>query len=98
MRVVIIDNEIQLTGKIHLEEVMEHYRLGLAAMQQQEHLILNLQKIESGNTAMLTLLLAWLGAARKQHKKLTFKHVPEFLFLTSRVYGIEKLLLIGYHN
>lgn len=73
----LIDQEMQVVGKIDYANAEEYYQQGLAIIRQQQlPLVVNLAQLEHGSTLALAVLVRWLRQT-PQAQGLQFKAVPE---------------------
>ena len=77
MVISLVNQEMQVTGKIDYANAEQYYQQGLAVIQQQSlPLVVNLAKLEHGSTLALAVLVRWLRQT-PQAQGLQFKAVPE---------------------
>jgi len=55
--------------------------------------VIDLERIESVDSAGVALLLAWKRRAESEGKPLVFAHLPASLDSLARLYGVEELLV-----
>ncbi len=73
----LVNQEIQVAGKIDYANAEQYYQQGLAVIQQQSlPLVVNLAQLEHGSTLALAVLVRWLRQT-PQAQGLQFKAVPE---------------------
>lgn len=73
----LVNQEMQVTGKIDYANAEQYYQQGLAVIQQQSlPLLVNLAQLEHGSTLALAVLVRWLRQT-PQAQGLQFKAVPE---------------------
>lgn len=77
MVISLVNQEIQVAGKIDYANAEQYYQQGLAVIQQQSlPLVVNLAQLEHGSTLALAVLVRWLRQT-PQAQGLQFKAVPE---------------------
>ncbi|PJG43468.1 toluene tolerance protein [Acinetobacter tandoii] len=73
----LVNQEMQVAGKIDYANAEQYYQQGLAVIQQQSlPLVVNLAQLEHGSTLALAVLVRWLRQT-PQAQGLQFKAVPE---------------------
>ena len=73
----LVNQEMQVAGKIDYANTEQYYQQGLAVIQQQSlPLVVNLAQLEHGSTLALAVLVRWLRQT-PQAQGLQFKAVPE---------------------
>ncbi len=73
----LVNQEMQVAGKIDYANAEQYYQQGLAVIQQQSlPLVVNLAQLEHGSTLALAVLVRWLRQT-PQAQGLEFKAVPE---------------------
>ena len=77
MVISLVNQEMQVAGKIDYANAEQYYQQGLAVIQQQSlPLVVNLAQLEHGSTLALAVLVRWLRQT-PQAQGLQFKAVPE---------------------
>ena len=77
MVIRLVNQEMQVAGKIDYANAEQYYQQGLAVIQQQSlPLVVNLAQLEHGSTLALAVLVRWLRQT-PQAQGLQFKAVPE---------------------
>lgn len=77
MVISLVNQEMQVAGKIDYVNAEQYYQQGLAVIQQQSlPLVVNLAQLEHGSTLALAVLVRWLRQT-PQAQGLQFKAVPE---------------------
>ena len=77
MVISLVNQEIQVAGKIDYANADQYYQQGLAVIQQQSlPLVVNLAQLEHRSTFPLAVLVRWLRQT-PQAQGLQFKAVPE---------------------
>ncbi|WP_374531344.1 STAS domain-containing protein [Acinetobacter sp.] len=77
MVISLVNQEMQVAGKIDYANAEQYYQQGLAVIQQQSlPLVVNLAQLEHGSTLALAVLVRWLRQT-PQAQGLEFKAVPE---------------------
>lgn len=61
-------------------------------------LVLDLSRVKRTDSAGLALLVAWLRQARRQHKDLHFRAIPEQLLAIAKASGVEAVLPLSNHE
>ena len=73
----LVNQEMQVAGKIDYANAEQYYQQGLAVIQQQSlPMVVNLAQLEHGSTLALAVLVRWLRQT-PQAQGLEFKAVPE---------------------
>ncbi|MCJ8161348.1 STAS domain-containing protein [Acinetobacter sp. A7.4] len=73
----LVNQEMQVAGKIDFANAEQYYQQGLAVIQQQPlPVVVNLAQLEHGSTLALAVLVRWLRQT-PQAQGLQFKAVPE---------------------
>lgn len=73
----LVNQEMQVAGKIDYANAEQYYQQGLAVIQQQSlPLVVNLAQLQHGSTLALAVLVRWLRQT-PQAQGLQFKAVPE---------------------
>ena len=54
--------------------------------------VIDLQQVETVDSAAVSLMLAWLREAQRNKVNLRFEHVPQNLVSLARLYGVAELL------
>lgn len=73
----LVNQEMQVAGKIDYANAEQYYQQGLAVIQQQSlPLVVNLAQLEHGSTLALAVMVRWLRQT-PQAQGLQFKAVPE---------------------
>ena len=74
----LVQQELQVSGKIDYRNAETYYQQGLALIQAQSQfsMVVNLAQLEHGSTLALAVLIRWLRATPKA-RGLQFKAVPE---------------------
>ncbi|NCI78067.1 STAS domain-containing protein [Acinetobacter sp. PS-1] len=73
----LVNQEMQVAGKIDYANAEQYYQQGLAVIQQQSlPMVVNLAQLEHGSTLALAVLVRWLRQT-PQAQGLQFKAVPE---------------------
>ena len=60
--------------------------------------VIDLQQVETVDSAAVSLMLAWLREAQRNKINLSFEHVPENLISLARLYDVAELLPLGRDN
>lgn len=77
MVISLVNQEMQVAGKIDYANAEQYYQQGLAVIQQQSlPLVVNLAQLQHGSTLALAVLVRWLRQT-PQAQGLQFKAVPE---------------------
>ncbi|WP_413351594.1 STAS domain-containing protein [Acinetobacter zhairhuonensis] len=77
MVISLVNQEMQVAGKIDFANAEQYYQQGLAVIQQQPlPVVVNLAQLEHGSTLALAVLVRWLRQT-PQAQGLQFKAVPE---------------------
>jgi phospholipid transport system transporter-binding protein len=77
MVISLVNQEMQVAGKIDFANAEQYYQQGLAVIQQQPlPVVVNLAQLEHGSTLALAVLVRWLRQT-PQAQGLKFKAVPE---------------------
>ncbi|WP_216071709.1 STAS domain-containing protein [Acinetobacter kanungonis] len=77
MVISLVNQEMQVAGKIDYANAEQYYQQGLAVIQQQSlPMVVNLAQLEHGSTLALAVLVRWLRQT-PQAQGLQFKAVPE---------------------
>ncbi len=77
MVISLVNQEMQVAGKIDYANAEQYYQQGLAVIQQQSlPMVVNLAQLEHGSTLALAVLVRWLRQT-PQAQGLEFKAVPE---------------------
>ncbi len=82
---------ILLAGPLTQETVRAFYDSGLQPAGQSA-LEVNLSKVETVDSAAVSLLLSWLREAQRNNLSLNFTGVPDNLLSLARVYGVADML------
>lgn len=61
-------------------------------------LVLDLSRVERTDSAGLALLVEWLRQARRLHKNLHFRAIPEQLLAIATASGVEAVLPLSNHE
>lgn len=67
--------------------------LGLFA--DEKHIELDLQGVETTDSAGLALMVEWAAWARREHRKLVLRHLPAQALALARISEVDKLLPTG---
>ena len=60
--------------------------------------VIDLQQVETVDSAAVSLMLAWVREAQRNKVKLSFEHIPENLLSLARLYDVAELLPLGRDN
>ena len=82
---------LQVSGRLTMETVGELLNLGAPPTGQAEWVV-DLARVEAVDSAAVSLLLAWLRAARRSRVQLCFAHVPQNLLSLASLYGVLDML------
>ncbi|HEX5381487.1 MULTISPECIES: STAS domain-containing protein [Acinetobacter] len=73
----LVNQELQVTGKIDYDNAEQYYQQGLALIQKQPlPMVVNLAQLQQGSTLALAVLVRWLRQT-PHAQGLQFKAVPE---------------------
>ncbi|TCB80984.1 lipid asymmetry maintenance protein MlaB [Acinetobacter sp. ANC 4173] len=73
----LVNQELQVAGKIDYDNAEQYYQQGLALIQKQPlPVVVNLSQLQQGSTLALAVLVRWLRQT-PQAQGLQFKAVPE---------------------
>lgn len=73
----LVNQELQVTGKIDYDNAEQYYQQGLALIQKQPlPMVVNLAQLQQGSTLALAVLVRWLRQT-PHAQGLRFKAVPE---------------------
>lgn len=59
------------------------------------NVVIDLQQVETVDSAAVSLMLAWVREAQRNNIKLSFEHVPQNLISLARLYDVAELLPLG---
>ncbi|BBJ23945.1 STAS domain-containing protein [Candidatus Nitrotoga sp. AM1P] len=82
---------MQVTSHLTIETVTSLFKNGLP-VSGETSLVVDLAKVETVDSAAVSLLLAWLREAQRSSVKLYFAHIPENLLSLARLYGVADML------
>lgn len=82
---------VQVTSHLTIETVTSLFKKGLP-VSGKTSLVVDLTKVETVDSAAVSLLLAWLREAQRSSVELCFAHVPENLLSLARLYGVVDML------
>ena len=85
------DNQIQISGRLTVDEVATLTDLGAQAASQTDWVV-NLQQVEAVDSSAVSLMLFWVREAKRNKINLCFLNVPENLLSLARLYGVAELL------
>jgi len=84
-----------LSGVLGFDTVTEALDEGLALFGEHKRIELDLAGVETTDSAGLALLVEWAGWARREKRKLSFKHVPKQALALARISEVDKILPLG---
>jgi phospholipid transport system transporter-binding protein len=84
-----------LRGVLGFGTVTEALDEGLALFGEHKRIELDLAGVEATDSAGLALLVEWAGWARREKRKLSFKHVPKQALALARISEVDKILPLG---
>ena len=91
------DGLLHVSGRLTVETVAS--QLGLVAQAAgQSDLVIDMQQVETVDSAAVSLLLLWLREAQRNKVNLSFVHVPENLLSLARLYNVAELLPLCRDN
>lgn len=91
------DGLLRVSGRLTVETVASQAGLVTQAAGQSD-LVIDMQQVETVDSAAVSLLLSWLREAQRNKVNLCFAHVPENLLSLARLYDVAELLPLCHTN
>ena len=82
---------MMLQGNLNMDTVPALYATGLRRLSG-EDLLVDFSRVESVDSAAVSMLLGWERAAQRAERALRVTGLPEDLLSLARLYGVDKLL------
>jgi len=80
-----------LQGRLSMDTVPALFATGLQRLAG-EDLLVDFSRVESVDSAAVSMLLGWERAAQRGERELRVTGLPEALLSLARLYGVDKLL------
>jgi phospholipid transport system transporter-binding protein len=80
-----------LEGRLTMSTVPALYATGLQQLAS-EDLLVDFSKVESVDSAAVSMLLCWLRATKANHRDLRVTNLPDNLLSLARLYGVAEML------
>lgn len=84
-------DRLMLSGKLTMATVPALYKTGLQILTDGD-LLVDLAKVESVDSAAVSMLLSWSRAAEKQHRSVRVENLPADLLSLANLYGVAEML------
>jgi len=81
-----------LSGVLGFDTVTAALAKGETLFAGHKRIVVDLAGVESTDSAGLALLVEWTGWARREKRKLSFKHVPKQALALARISEVDKIL------
>lgn len=85
-------NTLIVQGAVTFHNVAALTQQGIALLDDDEHMQVDLQKITEVDSTIISMLFEWLRAARKINCHLKFTHQPESLQSLAQLYGVTDMI------
>ncbi len=85
------DGWLEVDGHLTMETVPALFESGLQRLAG-EDLQVDFSKVESVDSAAVSMLLGWSRAAQRNQRALRVKSLPKDLLSLARLYGVDELL------
>ena len=82
----------RVSGPLHFDTVEQALHARRELFAEHKHIELDLQKVESTDSAGLALLVEWAGWARREKRHIVFRHLPAQAHALARISEVDKLL------
>ncbi|HEV2109926.1 MAG TPA: STAS domain-containing protein [Gammaproteobacteria bacterium] len=82
----------RVTGPLRFETAMEALEKSRELFAEHREIELDLQGVESTDSAGLALLVEWVGWAHREGRRILFHHLPPQLLALARISEVDKLL------
>jgi phospholipid transport system transporter-binding protein len=82
----------RLKGELTFETVGHAVEAGERLFAEHKHIELDLDGVETTDSAGLALLVEWIGWARREKRGLRYHHVPQQVMALARISEVDKLL------
>lgn len=82
----------RLAGPLHFDTVEQALQASRELFAEHKHIELDLQKVPSTDSAGLALLVEWAGWARREKRRIVFRHLPAQALALARISEVDKLL------
>lgn len=89
------NGRFRLSGVLGFGTVSEALHKSLHMFAEHKRIEVDLAGVEGTDSAGLALLVEWTGWARREKRKLSFRHVPKQALELARISEVDKLLPIG---
>lgn len=85
----------RLRGKMDFKSVPSALEESLRLFGDQPDIELDFSEVTATDSAGLALLVEWVGWARRERRKLLFRHLPKQALALARISDVEKMLPTG---
>ena len=85
----------RVTGSLQFDTVAEALQASRAIFDEHKQIELDLEGVESTDSAGLALLVEWVGLAHRESRSLVFRHLPKQALALAHISEVEKLLPTG---
>ncbi|HEY1992594.1 MAG TPA: STAS domain-containing protein [Gammaproteobacteria bacterium] len=85
----------RLSGVLGFGTVTEVLRQSRHLFAEHKHIEVDMAGVEGTDSAGLALLVEWTGWAKREKRKLVFKHVPKQALALARISEVDKLLPVA---
>lgn len=89
------DGRFRLSGVLGFGTVSEALHQSRHMFAEHKRIEVDLAGVEGTDSAGLALLVEWTGWARREKRKLSFKHVPKQALELARISEVDKLLPVA---
>jgi phospholipid transport system transporter-binding protein len=87
------DERLEASGELTFETAAEALRRGLELIGAGRRWVVNLSRVEAGDSAGIAVLVEWLAAARSRGGAVQYEGVPEQMLAIARISDLQDLLL-----
>ncbi|MGH8371913.1 MAG: STAS domain-containing protein [Gammaproteobacteria bacterium] len=84
-----------LQGKMDFESVPAALDESLRLFADLPSIELDFSDVSATDSAGLALLVEWVGWAKREHRKLSFRHLPKQALALARISDVEKMLPVS---
>jgi phospholipid transport system transporter-binding protein len=89
------DGRVRLSGMLGFGTVTEALLTSRHLFAEHRRIEVDLGQVDGTDSAGLALLVEWTGWARREKRKLSFKHVPKQVLELARISEVDKLLPVA---
>ncbi|HET7396736.1 MAG TPA: STAS domain-containing protein [Gammaproteobacteria bacterium] len=84
-----------IKGKMNYESCPAALDESMRLFRDMPNIELDLSAVDTTDSAGLALLVEWVGWAKREHRKLSFRHLPQQALALARISDVEKMLPVG---